>query len=255
MKNLFDLTGKVALITGASSGLGVQMARGLAEQGAKIAIVARRIERLEKLAAEFKENGTECLSVRCDITKEEEIITMVSKVLAHYGQIDILVNNAGMASGTASEDLTLEEWDNIIRLNLTGSFLLSREVGRHMIERRYGKIINTCSIQGIRCTMGMPCAAYNSSKGGDIMLVRSLAAEWAEYGITVNGIGPGYFPTDIDKEYLKTDLFKGQLAMHCPMGRIGRDGELNGTLIYLASDASSYTTGQIIYVDGGWSLV
>ena len=255
MKNLFDLTGKVALITGASSGLGVQMAQGLAGQGAKLAIVARRMDRLEKLAKEFEDNGTECLPVKCDITKEEEISEMVDKVISHYGQIDILVNNAGMASGTASEDMTLEEWDKIIRLNLTGSFLVSREVGKHMIARRYGKIINTCSIQGIRCTMGMPGTPYNSSKGGDIMMVRSLAAEWAQYGITVNGIGPGYFPTDIDKEYLATDYFKGQLAMHCPMGRIGRDGELNGVLIYFASDASSYTTGQIMYVDGGWTLV
>ena len=255
MKDLFDLTGKTALITGASSGLGVQMAQGLAGQGAKIAIAARRMERLEKLAAEFEKEGTECLPVFCDITKEDEIKSMVSKVLEHYGQIDILVNNAGMASGTASADMTLEEWDNIIRLNLTGSFLVSREVGKHMIDRRYGKIINTCSIQGIRCTMGMPGTPYNCSKGGDIMLVRSLAAEWAEYGITVNGIGPGYFPTDIDREYLVTDYFKGQLAMHCPAGRIGRDGELNGALIYFASDASSYTTGQILYVDGGWTLV
>lgn len=147
--------------------------------------------------------------MKCDITKEEEIIEMVDKVISHYGQIDILVNNAGMASGTSSEDMTLEEWDKIIRLNLTGSFLVSREVGKHMIARRYRKIINTCAIQGIRCTMGMPGTPCNSSKGGDIMMVRSLAAEWAQYGITVNGIGPGYFPTDIDKEYLATDYFKG----------------------------------------------
>ena len=175
------------------------MAQGLAQQGAKLAIVARRMDRLEKLAKEFEDSGTECLPVKCDITKEEEIIEMVDKVISHYGQIDILVNNAGMASGTSSEDMTLEEWDKIIRLNLTGSFLVSREVGKHMIARRYG----------IRCTMGMPGTPCNSSKGGDIMMVRSLAAEWAQYGITVNGIGPGYFPTDIDKEYLATDYFKG----------------------------------------------
>lgn len=255
MDNLFDLTERTALITGASSGLGVQYAQGLAAHGAKLVLTARRMERLEALTADFRAQGVECLPIRVDITDEDSVKEMVQKAITYFGHIDILVNNAGVATGTPAESLSTAAFEQTLRTNLVGAFMVSREVGKHMISRRYGRIINTCSIQAIRCTFGMPGSDYNVSKAGDVTLVKSLAAEWAKYGITVNGIGPGYFPTDIDREYLETEQFKNQLATHCPMGRVGRDGELNGALVYLASEAASYTTGQIIYVDGGWTLV
>ncbi len=255
MKNPFDLTGKIALVTGASSGLGVQFAEALGEQGAKLAIAARRLDRLEALAEDFKSKGVECLPIQADLSHEEDIINMVESVVSHYGRIDILVNNAGVARGETILDTTKEIWDSVIAVNQTGHFLASREAGKHMIKQGYGKIINTVSMQGIRVNMGIAGAPYSSSKGGDIMLVKALAAEWAPHGITVNGIGPGFFLTDIDREYIATDYFKGQLQSHCPMGRIGNEGELNGALLYFASDASSYTTGQILFVDGGWTLV
>lgn len=255
MNNLFDLTGKVAVITGASSGIGAQVAKAFAEQGADVALLARRYDRLEALSKEIEDTGRKAIPVKCDVTKEEEVIAAVEKILATFGKIDILMNNAGVASMCSVDLLEESEWDRVIDTNLKGVFLMSKHVVKHMKERKYGKIINTASICGIVGSKHAPLHAYNASKGGVINLTKGLATSLAQYGITVNGIGPALFET----EMTKGSLFEGNnLKLYnqvCPVGRPGNPGELNGAAIYFASDASSYTTGQTLFVDGGWSSI
>lgn len=253
MPDLFDLTGRVALVTGASSGLGVQFAAALARQGARLAIAARREDRLNAVAEDLRAMGAECLPVRCDIRDEAAVRAMVDAVVGRYGRIDILVNNAGIAPGGSAQDTSTEEWNRAIDTDLSGVFVIAREVGRHMLRQGYGKIINTASMMARVGMIGSGTAAYCAAKAGVAGLTRDLAVEWARSGVTVNAIGPGFFPTDIDREHIATPEFQSLVQVRCPMGRIGRDGELDGALIYFASDASSYTTGQILFVDGGWT--
>jgi len=255
MKNLFDLTGKVALITGASSGLGVKYAKALANQGANIAITARRVEKLEQVKKEIESIGVKCFTVPCDVGKTEEIVSMVTKVKEHYGRIDILVNNAGVGKPFPAETQTDDEWLSIININLNAVYYVAREVGKVMIEQKYGKIINIGSIHSTVSFFGTPISAYCTSKGGVWMLTKTLATEWAKHNITVNAIGPGYFPSELTKDIIADDAFQQAVKAYCPMGRVGQDGELNGAIIYFASDASSYTTGQLLIIDGGWTTI
>lgn len=252
-KNYFDLTGKVALVTGASSGLGVQFAKALANQGADIAICARRRDKLEAVKKEVEEYGVKCYVHSCDVTKVEDIKTTVQDVLAHYGKIDILVNNAGLGWGEPAETQSDEVWKTMIDTNLNGVYYFAREVGRSMVEKGYGKIINIGSIHSSVAMVGSPISAYCTTKGAVAMMTKALANEWAKKGITVNAIGPAYFASEMTASVIDTPEFRAMLPICCPMGRPGQPGELDGALIYFASDASSYTTGQLLTVDGGWT--
>lgn len=253
--SLFDLTGRVAIVTGASSGLGVQFAKALANAGANITIAARRIEKLEALEKELEKTGVECLAVKCDVLIEEDVINVVKRTVERFGKIDILVNNAGTSSLALAEEMTEEEWDRVIDTNLKGVFFFSKHTARRMKERNYGRIINIASMYGVVGNIHLPASSYHASKGGEVNLTRALASEWAKYGITVNAIGPGFFESEMTKDLISDEGFQELVRVRCPMQRVGRPGEIDGLLIYLASDNSRYLTGQHICVDGGWTAV
>lgn len=252
MKNYLDLTGRVAIVSGASSGLGYAYAKALAENGAKVAPLARRAERLESLKEEIEAAGGECLPVACDVSDEEMVISAVRKVIEHFGRVDILINNAGAIKTELAVDLELADWENVMDVSVTGYFLLARECGKNMIENNYGRVINTCSMFGLISGQHMRNLAYNTAKGAIPNFTRALAQEWAQYNITVNAIAPGMFPSEM---MVVTDEVKGLLAMRCPMGRAGNVDELLGQMLLFASENCSYTTGQTIAIDGGWTSV
>ena len=255
VSDLFDLSGKVAIVTGASSGLGVQFAEALANAGANITIAARRIERLEEVKEELGKTGVKCLPVKCDVLNEDEVINVVESTFKEFGKIDILVNNAGTASFSPAEDITGEEWDKVLNTNLRGAFYFAKHVAGKMKEHNYGRIINITSIYGVAGNTQYNVSPYHASKGGEVNLTKALAAEWAKYGITVNAIGPGFFESEMTNDLISDEVFQNFIQSRCPMKRIGEPGELNGLLIYLASESSSYVTGQHICVDGGWTAV
>ena len=252
VKKLFDLSGKVAVITGGSRGLGLQMAEALGEMGAKVVITARKAGELEEAKAHLKGQGIDALTVVNDLQNTDSVQPMVEQVLKGQKQIDILVNNAGAAWGAPAEDHPLDAWYKIINLNLTAVFLMSQTVGRlSMIPRKYGRIINLASIAGLVGTdpRMMPTIAYNASKGGVVNFTRSLAVEWAHHGITVNAIAPGVFPSKMSQGMI--DKAEQIIMEITPMKRLGTDFDLKGLAVLLASDASAYITGQIVAVDGG----
>lgn len=257
MSDLFDLTGKVAVVTGASSGIGVEIARAFAIQGADVALIARRYERLEDLAKEIESMGRKAFAVKCDVTREKEVTVAVKSILDKFGKIDILLNNAGVASAGGVEDIEEAEWDRVIDTNVKSIFLMSKPIVKHMKERKYGKIINTASICGLIGSIGKsaPLHAYNASKGAVINLTRGMGASLAQFGITVNAIGPSLFKTEMTEKSLYQESFLKMFNSICPAGRTGNPEELNGAAIYFASDASSYTTGQTLFVDGGWTSI
>ena len=255
MSELFNLKGKVAIVTGASSGLGVQFATALAKQGADIAIVARRLEKLNTVKKDIEALGVRCLPIQCDVTNNEEIKKAVTAVITHYGKVDILVNNAGIALFEPAEVQSDETWRVMIDMNLSSVYFFAREVGKHMIENKYGKIINIGSIHSNVAMTGLPLSAYCTTKGGVLMMTKALANEWAQYGITVNAIGPAYFESEMTADIIGGAAFGQVVKTYCPMGRVGKNGELDGAVVYFASDASSYTTGQILSVDGGWTAI
>ena len=252
VKKLFDLSGKTALITGGSRGLGLQIAEALGEMGARVVITARKAGELEEAKAHLKGMGIDALTLVNDLQNTDSVRPMVEQVLKSCGQIDVLVNNAGAAWGAPAEDHPLEAWYKIINLNLTAVFLMSQTVGKlSMIPRKYGRIINLASIAGLVGTdpRMMPTIAYNASKGGVVNFTRSLAVEWAHYGITVNAIAPGVFPSKMSQGMIAK---AEQVIMDItPMKRLGTDYDLKGLAVLLASDASGYITGQTVAVDGG----
>ena len=255
MSELFDLKGKVAIVTGASSGLGIQFATALAKQGADIAIVARRLDKLNAVKADIEALGVRCLPIKCDVLNNDEIKEAVAQVLNYFGKIDILVNNAGIAIAEPAEVQSDETWRRMIDMNLNSVYFFSREVGKHMVANNYGKIINIGSIHSSVAMLGFPLTAYCSTKGGVSMMTKALANEWAKYNITVNAIGPAYFESEMTENFVEGDSFNQLVKTFCPMGRIGKSGELDGAIVYFASDASSYTTGQLLSVDGGWTVL
>lgn len=257
MKSYFDLKGQVALITGCSTGLGVQMAKALANQGAGIVAVARRMDKLEEVTREIKDEfGVEALPIRCDITDTESVDSMVKQALEHFGRIDILVNNAGTGAVAPAEDITDEQFGNELNIDLFGSFKVARAVAKQaMIPAKYGRIINIASMYGLVGNKIAPCSPYHAAKGGVVNLTRGLAAEWGKYGINVNCICPGYFWTPLTKDTLETDWFKQYATGAIPLERYGNEGELDSTAIFLSSPASSYVTGVMIPVDGGYTSI
>lgn len=255
MGRLFSLEGKVALVTGASSGLGVQFATALARQGADVALLARRVEKLEKVKEDIEALGVKALAVQCDVTEVQQIKDAVKEVKDHFGKIDILVNNAGIGFMMPAEEQSDEDWLRTVDINLNAVYFMAREVGKHMVEQKYGKIINIGSIHSTVAMQGSAISAYGATKGGVKMLTKALATEWAKYNITVNTIGPAYFESEMTQEVVNDESFKTVAQTYCPMGRIGKEGELDGAIVYFASDASSYTTGQYLAVDGGWTAI
>ncbi|OED29563.1 SDR family NAD(P)-dependent oxidoreductase [Methanosphaera sp. WGK6] len=256
MKNYFDIKDKVAVVTGSSSGLGLQMAKALASQGVKLALFARREERLQENKKEIEEEfGTEVIYAVTDVTDVENIQESVKKVVDHYGRIDILINSAGMGNNKMVMDQPTEEWRQHIEVDLSGVYYCCKEVGKVMIEQNYGKIINIGSIHSRVIFPGGGISAYSAAKGGVMNLTKNLAVEWAKYNITCNAIGPAVFATELTQESVDMDGFMDLIQAYCPMGRLGEPGELDGLAIYLASDASSFCTGQLICVDGGWTAI
>jgi gluconate 5-dehydrogenase len=255
LMGLFDLKGRIALVTGASSGLGVQFAKALARQGADLAIMARRQEKLEEVGKIVESLGVRCLAVKCDVLKNDEIKAAVAKIREHYGRIDILVNNAGVARSIPAESQPDDDWNAVIDTNLNSVYFVAREVGKVMIERKYGKIVNVGSIHSSVAMPNKQLNAYCASKGGVLMLTKALANEWAKYGITVNAIAPAYFQSEMTGATMSDPAFMEVVRTYCPLGRPGKEGELDGAVIYFASDASSYTTGQLLCVDGGWTSI
>lgn len=258
MNNLFDLKGRVAVVTGASSGLGADAAIAYAEYGAGVALLARRIEKLEEIAKEIRGRGGRALAVECDVESEESVKKAVGEVMEHFGRIDILLNNAGVAKIGGVDEVPVEDWDKTLNVNLRGVFLVSRYVIPHMRAQKYGKVVNISSINAVIAdkTPELWRHAYNASKAAVRGLTIGMAASYGMDNITVNSIGPGLF----ESEMTENTLFKHEGFMKLynaldPMSRPGRHGELNGTIIYLSSDASSYVTGQNIIVDGGMSIV
>lgn len=257
MKNYFDLKGQVALITGCSTGLGVQMAKALANQGCNIVAVARRQEMLDKVVAELKADyGVDALALRCDITDTDMVNDVVAKALEHFGRIDILVNNAGTGAVAPAEDITDEQFGDEFNIDLFGSFRVARAVAKQaMIPAKYGRVINIASMYGLVGNKIAGSAPYHAAKGGVVNLTRALAAEWGKYNITVNSICPGYFYTDLTRDTLNTDFFQQNAKTMIPMERYGEEGELDSAALFLAAPTSTYVTGVNLPVDGGYTCM
>ena len=252
---MFNLKGRVAVITGASSGLGKQMARGFAEAGADLVILARRVEKLEELKSELETKGVKVLACKCDVTITEDIDNAAKLTEQEFAKVDILVNCAGSSKDKGVLDMNDEEWDFTIATDETSVFKMTRAFGNIMKKNNYGRVINIASMYGMVGNTEIPTIAYHSSKGAVINFTRAAAAELAPYNITVNCICPGYFYTELTTEVLDTDMFKQFANTHVPMKRYGKEGELNAGAIFLASDEASYVTGVILPIDGGYTCV
>jgi len=256
VQQLFDLTGQVALVTGGSRGLGLQIAQALGEAGAKIMLSARKADELELAVAQLQAAGIDARWIAADCSKEADLRRLANETLERMGPIDILVNNAGASWGAPAEDHPVEAWDKVMNLNVRGYFILSQEVAKRcMIERRKGRILNVASIAGLSGNGGhMKTVAYNTSKGAVINFTRTLAGEWGEYGITVNAICPGFFPSRMTHGLLEK-LGADNMAQAAPLRRLGDDEDLKGLALLYASDAGKHITGQWMAVDGGVSAV
>lgn len=256
MKNYFDLTGQVAIVTGASTGLGLQMAKAFANQGANLVLLARRMNLLEENARIIHEEfGVEVLPFVCDITDTERVKEAVKATMDKFGRVDILMNNAGTGAVANAEDITDEQFKKELDIDLFGTFVCSREFGKEMIKAQYGRIINIASMYGLVGNMIVGSAPYHAAKGGVVNLTRALAAEWGKHGITVNSICPGYFYTDLTTETLDSQFFQAIAKRSIPIERYGKSGELDTCALFLASPASTYVNGQNIAVDGGYTCV
>ncbi len=257
MKNYFDLKGQVAVVTGCSTGLGVQMAKALASQGANVVALARRQNLIDEVAAEItKEYGVEAIGVACDITDTDKVNAAIDTILEKFGRIDILINNAGTGGVTPAEDVPDDMFTNEMNIDLFGTFKMARAVAKKaMIPAKYGRIINIASMYGMVGNKVLGSAPYHAAKGGVVNLTRALASEWGAKGINVNCICPGYFYTPLTKETLDSDFFQANAKTMIPLERYGNEGELDSAAIFLSSPASSYVTGVILPVDGGYTCM
>lgn len=252
---MFDLTGRVVVVSGASSGLGSQMARGFAGQGATLVITARRLNKLEELAKELRAGGTTVLPLQCDVTDSEMVDKVAAQVEAEFGKVDVLVNCAGSAKSAGVLDMTNDEWDFTIATDMSSVFYVTRAFANIMKKNNYGRIINIASMYGLVGNTAMDTVAYHTSKGGVVNFTRAVAAELAKYNITCNAICPGYFATELTVDTLNTESFTQYMQATVPLGRYGKEGELNAGAIFLASDEASYVTGVILPIDGGYTCV
>lgn len=255
MKNLFSLKDRVAVVTGASSGLGVTFARGLAQAGAKVVVAARRKERLDALVEKFKSEGFDALAVSCDVTSVDDVDRMVRAALERFSRIDILVNNAGLGVNLPAEEEPVEDFNRVMKINVMGTFLCAQRCGRIMLDAGRGSIINIASMLGFVGSAPIAQTSYTASKGAVVNMTRELAAQWAQRGVRINAIAPGYFPSELTTELFETEEGRNFIRRHTPMRRPGKPEELVGPLLLLASDAGSYITGQTIIVDGGWTII
>ena len=252
---MFNLKGRVAVVTGASSGLGKQISMALAKQGADLVILARRIERLEEFKIELEKEGVKVLPVKCDVTSTEDIDNACSAAVKEFGKVDILVNCAGSSKDKGVLDMDDDEWDFTIATDETSVFKMTRAFGNVMKKNNYGRIINIASMYGLVGNTEIPTIAYHASKGAVVNFTRAVAAELATSGITCNAICPGYFYTELTTQVLDTDQFQEFAKTHVPMQRYGQEGELSSAVIFLAADESSYVNGVILPVDGGYTAV
>ena len=253
MMAMYDLTGKTAIVTGGSQGLGESFARGLAKAGCNLVLTARTFSKLEKVAAEMVHYGIEALPVEMDVNKRGDIEAMLSKTLDTFGQVDILVNNAGISAVNQAEEMSDEEFQSVIQTNLGGVFLCSQIVGRQMLKQKKGRIINIASMYSFVGASYVPQVSYTTSKAGVLGLTREMAVEWAPKGVQVMGLAPGFFRSDQTIWAFEQNKELGEkLLARVPMGRMGRLEELEGTIVYLASDAAGYMTGQTLTLDGGF---
>jgi len=249
-KELFDLTGRVAIITGGSVGLGRQMAEGLAEMGANLVLCARKKERCQEAAEELRKLGVRTLALGCDVKNPANVREVVDATVSEFGRIDILVNNAGTSWGAPVEEMRLEHWNKVIETNLTGTFLFSQAVGKVMVPKRRGKIINIASVAGLRgATPEFQAIGYHASKGGVIAFTHDLACKWGIHNIQVNAIAPGWFPTNMSQVVMERN--KDAFLSKIPLRRFGNEHDLKGAAVFLSSGASDYVTGHVLVVDGG----
>ncbi len=254
IKDLFDLTGQAAIVTGGSRGLGFEMAEGLAEAGAQLVLCARRAEWLTPAVEELRGHGFIVEGMICDVANEEQVQQVVDAAVKLYGKIDVLINNAGVSWGAASEDMPLDKWQKVIDINLTGAFLFARAAAREMLKRERGSIINVASVAGLMAsTLEWNVAVYAASKAGLLGLTRELAASWGKRGIRVNAIAPGFFHSRLSDAIIEEA--EADIKLRNPIPRVGAAGELKGVAVFLASQASSYITGQTLVVDGGSTIV
>jgi len=251
----FRLDGRVAVVTGASAGLGVVLAETLAAAGARVVLAARRVERLEALAARIEESGAEALAVGCDVSREADVDALARATLERFGRVDVLVNNAGVNEVVPAEEESLESWERVVGIGLTGAFLCAQRLGRPMLEAGSGSIVNVASVLGLVASAQIKQASYCAAKGGLISLTRELAGQWARRGVRVNALAPGWFESEMTADMFGDERSLDWIRSRDPMGRPGRADELAGPLLFLASDASSYITGQVLAVDGGWTIV
>jgi gluconate 5-dehydrogenase len=253
IQDLFTLTGRVAIVTGGSRGLGEEMAEGLAEAGASLMLCARREEWLTPTVERFRKTGVRVEGVVADVSSPADVQAVVEATIRAYGQVDILVNNAGITWGAPPEEMPIEKFERVIAVNLTGAFLFAQAAGREMLKRQYGRIINVASIAGLHASVRGPhYAPYSASKAGLMGLTRELAASWGRQGIRVNAIAPGFFHSRLADPAIP--LAEPSIKASCPIPRVGNAGELKGVCVFLAADASNYITGQTIVVDGGRTI-
>lgn len=249
--NLFQLAGRVAIVTGGGRGLGEQLARGLAESKANVVICSRKLEACEETAMQLQEYGIQTLAIPCDITKQEDVDHVVEKTMRQFGQIDILINNSGISWGAPVEEYPIDRFNQVLQVNVTGLFMISQAVGRVMKKRKYGRVINIASVAGLvgQDPRVLDAIGYSASKGAVVSLTRDLAVKWAPHGITVNAIAPGFFPSKMATTII--DRAKDTIIQGIPMGRLGGEDDLKGAALFFASDAAKYVTGQVLAVDGG----
>ncbi|MFP7296549.1 SDR family oxidoreductase [Neobacillus niacini] len=251
VKELFNLRGKVAIVTGGGRGLGQQIAEGFAEAGASVVVCSRSFEACQEVSEELKKKGVDSLALKCDVTNPEDVKKVVETTMDRFGRIDILVNNSGASWGALAEDMPLEAWKKVMDVNVTGTFIMSQAVGRVMLEQKSGKIINIASVAGLTGSNPkyMNAIGYNTSKGAVITFTKDLAVKWGPSGINVNAIAPGFFPTKMTKGLLEK-VGEGILE-GTPLRRFGSDHDLKGVAVFLAAPASDFITGDIVVVDGG----
>src|SRR5262244_3814761 len=253
INELFSLKGRIAIVTGGSRGIGLEMAEGLAEAGAALMLCARRDEWLTPTVADLRGRGIRAEGLRCDVAKAGDVQAVVDATIGAFGKVDILINNAGVTWAAEPEDMPLDKWQKVVDINLTGAFLFSQAAGRDMLTRQWGRIINIASIAGMHASVQGPhYAAYAATKAGLIGLTRELAVSWARKGIRVNAIAPGFFHSRLADGAIAMN--EASIRAHSPIPRVGDAGELKGVAVFLAADASNYITGQTIVVDGGRTI-